>query len=212
VDVLTALVAWLNTPTLHLAGVPVSRAELLGDVAGVACVWLVARQNVWNWPLGLINTALWALVFSGARLYGDAVLQGIFFALGIYGWWRWTHGGDRAEPLPVRRVRRREAWIIAVATVVATAAIALLLARRTDAAAPLPDAAVLTLSVAATYGQAQKVIESWWVWIAVDLISVPLYVSRGLYPTAAVYALFLVLCVQGLRAWTRDLEARPCTA
>jgi nicotinamide mononucleotide transporter len=212
VELLTEVVAWLNAPALFIAGVAVSRAELLGDVAGVLCVWLVARQNVWNWPLGLVNTALWALVFFGARLYGDAVLQGIFFALGIYGWWRWTHGGERAPTLPVRRVRRAEAWILGVATLVATAAIALFLARRTDSPAPLPDAAVLTLSVAATYGQAQKLIESWWVWIAVDVISVPLYVSRELYPTAAVYVVFLLLCVQGLRAWTRDLEGQACTA
>jgi nicotinamide mononucleotide transporter len=78
---------------------------------------------------------------------------------------------------------------------------------------PLWDAAVLCLSLAATYGQARKLLESWWTWIAVDVLSVPLYVVRGLYPTAALYAVFLALCVCGLRAWSRELAAaRPGAA
>ena len=75
----------------------------------------------------------------------------------------------------------------------------------TDSPAPFTDAAVTSLSLAATWGQAKKVLESWWIWILVDLISVPLFVYRGLYPTAALYAVFLVLCVFGLRAWSREV-------
>ena len=70
----------------------------------------------------------------------------------------------------------------------------------------LRDASVLTLSLAATYGQTQKALESWWIWIVVDVISVPLYINRHLYPTAGLYVVFGVLCVGGLREWTRDLR------
>jgi nicotinamide mononucleotide transporter len=75
---------------------------------------------------------------------------------------------------------------------------------------PAWDASVLTLSLAATYGQARKLLESWWIWIAVDVLSIPLYLVRGLYPTAALYAVFLALCVVGLRSWMRELTpSRP---
>ena len=188
-----------------VAGAPVTWAEVLGDVTGAACVWLLARQSVWNWPLGLGNNVFWGLLFWDAKLYGDSVLQAIFFALGCYGWWCWVRPRAGRTALTVRRTSPREWWIVGGLTTLATAAASAFLAQRTDSPVPLADASVLTLSLAATYGQALKLVESWWVWIAVDVISVPLYVSRGLYPTAALYAVFGVLCVTGLARWSREL-------
>ncbi len=205
---LAAVLAWLHAPAFTLAGAPCSWAELLGDLTGVACVWLVARQNLWTWPLGLANNLFWALLFFRARLYADSTLQGLFFALGIYGWWRWLRPRADGSGAAVRRTRAGEWWGQLAAVAGATLLIAAWLDRATDSPAPLADAAVLTLSLAATWGQAHKLLESWWIWIAVDVVSVPLYVSRGLYPTALVYGLFGGLCVVGLRAWTRELTGR----
>ena len=200
------ILTWLDSAAFVIAGVPVSWAEVLGDVTGAACVALVARQHVWNWPLGLLNNVFWALLFWRAKLYSDSSLQGMFFVLGCYGWWRWQRGTDGAG-LPVRRMRAIEWKVLTGLVVVTTAGLAAWLAHATDSPAPLADATVLTLSLAATWGQAEKRIESWWIWIAVDVISVPLYVSRALYPTAGLYVIFGVLCVVGLRSWSRELRA-----
>jgi nicotinamide mononucleotide transporter len=199
-------IEWLESAPFSIAGAPVTWAELLGAVTGLSCVWLVARQNVWNWPLGLANNVFWALLFLNAKLYGDSVLQVVFFVLGCYGWWKWTHAGtSRRSELPIRRLARREMVWLGGLTAAATAGAATWLALGTDSPVPVADAAVLTLSLAATWGQAHKILESWWIWITVDAISVPLYVSRELYPTAAVYVVFGILCVKGLRAWSRSL-------
>lgn len=198
--------AWLDHAALVIAGARITWAEVLGDASGVACVALVARQHVLNWPLGLVNAVFWSLLFWRAKLYSDSALQGVFFVLGCYGWWRWRRGATGAV-LAVRRTRAREWAVLGPMVAVATAGWAAWLTHHTDSPAPLADASVLTLSLAATWGQAEKLIESWWIWIAVDVISVPLYLSRGLYPTAAVYALFGALCVVGLRAWSRELRA-----
>ncbi len=189
-----------------MGGVPVSWAELLGAVSGALCVVLLAIENVWTWPLGLANNVFWALLFFDAKLYADSTLQGVFFALGCWGWWQWVRPLPGSVALAVRRTRRREWLAIGGATVAATVLVTAWLARRTDSPVPVADASVLTLSLAATYGQALKLIESWLVWIAVDAISVPLYVSRGLYPTAGLYVVFGLLCVAGLRAWARTLR------
>jgi nicotinamide mononucleotide transporter len=93
-------------------------------------------------------------------------------------------------------------------SLVCTGVIAHFLSRHTDSPAPAADASILTLSLAATYGQAQKLLESWWVWIVVDVVSVPLYVSRALYPTALLYAVFGGLCVKGLMEWTFTLDEK----
>jgi nicotinamide mononucleotide transporter len=201
------VLAWLDSPAFVIAGAPASWAEVLGAITGVACVWLLARQRVLGWPLGLANNVFWALLFFRAKLYADSALQGLFFVLGVYGWWRWLRPRTDGTPVVVRRTRRGEWWAGLAAVGAGTAAVALFLDRATDSPAPLADAAVLTLSLAATWGQAQKLLESWWVWIVVDVISVPLYLSRGLYPTALVYVGFGVLCVVGLRHWQRELAA-----
>jgi nicotinamide mononucleotide transporter len=206
-DVLANMVALLNAPAFLIWGATVSWAEVLGDVSGALCVWLVTRQHVLNWPIGLLNNVFWALLFWRAMLYADAALQGVFFGLGAYGWWNWVRGGTNpSAALPVRRSRRAEWLAIGGLTVPLTAALAWLLARHTHSPAPFWDASVLTLSIAATYGQTQKLVESWWLWILVDVISVPLYVSRALYPTALLYVVFGCLCVKGLLSWRRDLR------
>jgi nicotinamide mononucleotide transporter len=198
------VLAWLDSPAFVLAGAPCSWAEVLGDLTGVACVGLVARQNLWNWPLGLANNVFWALLFLRAKLYADSTLQLVFFAVGVYGWWRWVVPRRDGIAIAVRHTRAREWWSQGITVVVATALVGAWLSRATDSPAPLADASVFTLSLAATWGQAQKLLESWWLWIAVDVLSVPLYVSRGLYPTALVYFGFGLLCIAGLRAWRRE--------
>lgn len=200
-SVLDALLGALQRPALG----PVSWAELFGDVTGIACVWLTARRHIANWPVGLANNAFFFLLFWWAKLYGDAVLQLVFGALGAYGWWAWARPGEAA-----RRVRRATAaeWLVLLpVTAAATVGAAGWLAGHTDSPVPRWDAAVLCLSLAATYCQARRHLESWWLWIAVDVLSVPLYLVRRLYPTAGLYAVFLALCVLGLRGWSRELAA-----
>ncbi len=206
--VLGALLTWLNSAAVVIAGVPVTWAEVLGDVTGAACVVLVARQHVWNWPLGLLNNVFWALLFWRAKLYSDSSLQGMFFALGCYGWWRWQRKSSTGTAIPVRRTRAIEWTVLAGLVVLVTAGLAAWLAHATDSPAPIADASVLALSLAATWGQAEKLVESWWIWITVDVISVPLYASRSLVPTAGLYVIFGILCVVGLRSWTHTLRAQ----
>jgi nicotinamide mononucleotide transporter len=186
--------------------------ELVGAAAGLACVWLVARASIWNWPVSILNTTLYFVVFLRARLYGDALLQVVFTALGIYGWWSWRFGGAQGSELPIRRAARAEIVVGGALALAGTALAALVLARGTDSPVPIWDGSVLVLSLVATWAQARKVLESWWVWILVDVISVPLYVARELFPTAVLYTLFLAICVLGLRNWLRLLVEQEASA
>jgi nicotinamide mononucleotide transporter len=182
--------------------------EWIGALAGLVCVYLVARASIWNWPISIVNTVLYFVVFLRARLYADAILQIVFTVLGVYGWWSWRYGGAQRAELPVRRATRVQIVAASAAALLATALCALFLARKTDSPVPIWDSSVLALSLVATWAQARKLVESWWVWILVDVISVPLYVTRELYPTAVLYTLFLILCVLGLRHWTALLHDR----
>jgi nicotinamide mononucleotide transporter len=201
-------VEWLRSTAITVASSSVTWLEVLGAVTGLASVWWAARERVWTWPVGIVNSVLFLLLFLDAGLYATAALQVAFIVLGAYGWREWRRGGTTDDALPVRRTRRNE-WIgLALATVVAQAAWTTWLVVSTDSSVAFWDSAVLVLSLAATFGQARKLIESWWVWIAVDTISIPLFLSQGLHLTAALYVVFEVLCLVGMRDWRRSMRLR----
>ncbi|MEV8528537.1 MULTISPECIES: nicotinamide riboside transporter PnuC [unclassified Streptomyces] len=184
--------------------------EILGFATGAICVWLVARQHIANWPVGLANNVFFIVLFLQAGLYADAGLQVVFIALAVYGWWTWAHGGGPGPgTLAVRRTTRTEwLWLLA-AGAVGTVALTFLLGAATDSTVPFWDALTTALSLTATYGQCKKLVESWWLWIAADVVYIPLYAYKELYLTSLLYAGFLTLCLIGLRGWRRELGGRP---
>ncbi|GLZ79273.1 putative nicotinamide mononucleotide transporter [Actinorhabdospora filicis] len=197
----------LQTPLFTLLGTPVSWTEVLGFGSGAICVWLVARQHIANWPVGIANNVFFILLFATSGLYADAALQLVFIALAAYGWWTWARGTGPRDALPVRRTTRGE-WIGLVAAGAAgLLGLTLLLAHATDSTVPFWDALTTVLSLMATYGQCRKRLESWWLWIAADIVYVPLYAYKGLFLTSLLYVGFMVLCAIGLRDWRRDLLA-----
>ena len=134
-------------------------------------------------------------------------LQLVYIALGIYGWWTWAHPGARAA-LEVTRTSRG-IWIwLTPATIAAAIGLAFFLRRFTDSTVPGWDGFTTALSLAAIYGQTRKYLESWWLWILADLIYIPLYVYKHLWLTSGLYFVFLLLCVMGLREWSKALRAR----
>lgn len=199
---------WLLSTAFTVDDTPTTWAEVLGFGTGVLNVWLLVRQNVANWAVGILNVLLLMVVFATYGLYADASLQVVYVALGLLGWWRWQRGGERGGRLEVSRTTRAEWTVLAVAGVAATAGLWLLLDRVTDSTVPLADALTTVLSLVATYLQTRKKVESWWIWIVADLIYIPLYLYKDLWLTGALYVVFLGLCVAGLLAWHNALRAR----
>lgn len=210
-DVMGEAWAWLTGTAVEVAGAPTSRLEVVAFVTGALCVWLVARQNAWNWPIGILNSVAFLFLFATSGLFADGALQVVYIALGLYGWWEWLYGGPGRSELPVTATSAREWTILGAAGVLGTVLVALFLAHATSSTVPVPDAATTVLSLAATWGQCLKKVESWWLWIVADLVYVPLYAYKGLLLTAALYVVFLGLCVMGLRAWRADLRGTVAT-
>lgn len=184
---------------------PIDLTEAWGFATGAVCVWLVTKGNIWNWPIGLANNIVFAILFWEARLFADFGLQGVYFILGIWGWWQWLRGGENHSRLQVSRTEKAE-WIsIAAFLVLGTWGLRELLIV-VKGSAPFLDALTTTLCLAAQYLLCRKRIENWFLWIAADLIYVPLYFSKKLPLTALLYAGFIVLCILGLKRWTKELR------
>jgi nicotinamide mononucleotide transporter len=143
------------------------------------------------------------VVFWSAGLYADASLQLVYIVLGLIGWWTWQYGGEQHAALRVRTTSPREWAGLAVAGAALTGGLWLFLDRLTGSTVPAADAVTTALSLLATYGQIRKLVENWWLWIAADLIYIPLYGYKDLWLTAILYVAFLVLCILGLRSWRR---------
>ncbi|WP_193212417.1 nicotinamide riboside transporter PnuC [Luteolibacter marinus] len=201
------LVAGLSLVLLSAAWwrwLPIDVTEALGFATGAVCVWLVTKENIWSWPIGLANNVFFALLFWRARLFADFGLQGVYFALGVWGWWQWLHGGRNRGALKIARASAKE-WVgIAVFLVAGTWGLRELLVV-VNGAAPFFDALTTVLCLAAQYLLCRKRLENWWLWIAADLIYVPLYLSRGLPLTSLLYAGFIVLCVLGMKRWRAEV-------
>lgn len=184
-----------------------STVEVIGFVSGALCVWLVARQNAWNWPVGIANNVTFFVLFWSAGLYADSTLQIVYLGLALYGWWAWLWGGVDQGRLRVSRTTPAQWAVLGAAGIAGTGLLAWVLTTWTDSTVPLPDAVTTVLSLLATWGQARKKVESWWLWITADLIYVPLYLYKDLWLTAILYVGFLGLCVLGLRNWLTAYRA-----
>jgi nicotinamide mononucleotide transporter len=183
-----------------------SPLEGIAAAFGVVSVYLSTRQNIWSWPTAIVNVGLYTIVFFQGRLYGQMGLQPIYLALSVYGWYQWLHGGEKHGELRVTRATPRLLAMLAVLNLAAWVALAALL-RQTDAALPWLDALLTTTSLVAQWMMTRKILENWMLWIAVDLVYVPMFISQHLYATALLYAAFLVLAVMGVVEWRRSVTA-----
>lgn len=180
--------------------------EAWGFSSGGICVWLVVREHPWNWPVGLANNVFFFGLFLRSRLFADMGLQVVYFGLGVYGWLNWLWGGADHTSLRISRTSRVEWWSLLLFLPVGTWGLREVLLWA-NGAAPFWDSLTTVLSLAAQWLLCRKRLENWWFWIVADIIYVPLYFSRGLQLTGALYALFLVLCLLGWREWRRTLLA-----
>ena len=195
--------------TLNTALAPYgsSALELVGFVFGVAAVWLMMRQHIAAWPVGLVNVALYAMLFTRAGLYSDAALQVVYVALSAYGWWHWRRG-DRVtrSELPVTRTPPREAWLAASVALLVWVALATITSQLPGTSLPWLDAALVAGSLSTQWLAARKRLENWACWVVLDTVYVGLFVYKQLLLTALLYAVFTALAVRGHVLWSRALR------
>ncbi|MCA9167496.1 MAG: nicotinamide mononucleotide transporter, partial [Planctomycetales bacterium] len=174
--------------------------ESISFVTGALCVWLTVKQNIWNFPLGLVNVTTYCVVFYRSRLFADAGLQVVYFLLGVIGWYLWLHGGANRTRLHITRISWQELAALLFFVTGCTLGLWQLL-HKVGGSASFWDALTTSLSLASQWLLNRKRLESWLGWIIVDLIYVPLYIYKELYLTAVLYGIFLIMAVMGWKAW-----------
>jgi nicotinamide mononucleotide transporter len=185
---------------------PMETLEYLAFALGVVNVALIVRRSIWNYAFGIGSVTAALFVLYSGTLYAEAGLQVFFIVVNVYGWVKWNAARHETGRIVVLLMTPAQRILWSVGIVVAGLALGWAMYVYTPAAAPYPDAMIASASIAAQILLALRRLENWVLWILVDLVAVPLYLSRGLEPLAALYAIFFALSVAGLIAWRRALK------
>ena len=176
-------------------------------VVGVVGVWLMIRRSLWAFPVGLVAVTVQGILFFRTRIYADALLQVFFFVTLAWGWWHWVKHRGSAKELPVTKLSGRGRVVVLVTASLTTVVWALALRRWTDAVIPWRDAFIAAFSVAAQVLQARKNVETWPLWVIVNLMAIPAYWSASLAYSAFLYLIYLGLAFEGWREWHRAMKS-----
>ncbi len=195
---------WQNIWTGLTTASPLDQVNL---VVGIIGVWLMIRRSLAAFPLGLVAVSVQGILFYRTRYYADATLQVFFFGALAYGWWHWVRAKGIAAELPVTRLPRNNLLMTMGLTVVGTIVWALLLRKYTDALMPFRDAFIASVSVAAQVLQARKQIENWPFWVVANGVAICSYWIGGLYFTAFLYAVYLILSFAGWWEWQQAMKS-----
>jgi nicotinamide mononucleotide transporter len=211
---LSELLASFLSAELHIGDSTILWREIVGNGFGLASAILGMRRRVSAWPIGIVGNILLFTVFLGGvfntpndlDLYGQAGRQVFFLIVSVYGFVRWSQfkRSHAAEGVGVRpRWAGASGRLQLLGGAVVGTAVFYFVLKALGSWGPLPDAWILTGSILATYGMARGWVEFWLVWIAVDLVGVPLLLQAHLYPSAIMYIVYGGFCVVGFVSWLR---------
>jgi nicotinamide mononucleotide transporter len=178
--------------------------ERCGVVTGIICVWLAAKNNILNWPIAIVSVLIYTVIFYDSKLYADMGLQVYFLVMNLYGWYFWVKNRRvNQTSSPVLFITANEILFSIVGIVIFTFGLGYLLHTHTDAAFPFIDSFCTACSLIAQVFLARKVLQNWLIWIFVDIIYVGVYVSKGLYATSIMYALYVYIASMGYLDWRK---------
>lgn len=201
--------------------------EIAGALAGILYVFLEIRQNPMLWPVGIITSGAYIIVFFTEKLYADMSLQVYYVAISFLGWYWWIKGKSMRKSmgksesewecgseknmkvkgtLQVSRLKARTGFALAVISIAMFFVLWLALGRYTDSPVPAADSFITTLSVVATWMLARKIYEHWYLWIIVNFSMSALCIFRGLYPTLILYLVYAIMSFAGLKEWSKSLR------
>jgi len=179
--------------------------EIVGVTFGLLCVWLTAKQSIWCWPIGIISVVLFGITLFTSKLYPETTLQGFFLVQSIYGWWKWRE--IRIHNLPITRMVSSDWKNVGMILLLFVPLIGFLFHRYSETSFPYIDTFISILSVVATYYLSKKSLENWFMWMFVDIVSIPVHVGKGLYYYSVMDFILLLICIKGYKKWKKELQA-----
>lgn len=177
--------------------------QIIGTLLGLLYLWLEYKANIWVWIIGAIMPLVHGILYLTSGIYADAAMQLYYVAAGIYGLVVWRRAPKKKDDGIIKHTPR--SWIVSLVAVYAVLHVAIyfFLTECTDSRVPVFDSMSTALSIVAMWMLSRKLVEQWLVWLVVDMISVGLYIYKGIPVTAGLYTLYCILAVVGYMRWRR---------
>ena len=209
----------VNKEFFHSLGYSMSYIEFTGVAFGLIAVWLSAKAHILSWPIGIINVILAAILYFQVQLYPDMFLQGFFFVTNIIGWWRWANPkpneANEKRELKVSYMKRSQLLSGVAIAIVGTFLLGQFASNLhawfpnifpIPSAYPYVDSFITVMSVLTTFYMIEKKIESWVIWILVDIIATVLYYVKGVKFYSVEYFIFTIIAIYGLSHWVKEYK------
>lgn len=197
------LLTWLNTPVFELLGKPVPWSDFLGNIFALLTVYLALKRNILSWPVQILGSVLLFSASLSAHLGGNASRQVVIIIAAVWGWVTWKKSREESGEVRVRWATTRERVLLVAALLVGTVGFGFILHLGNWSWNPFPDAYIFVGSLVAMYAQGKAVVEFWFVWLAVDLVGIPLAIMGGLLFSGIVYFIFLIMVIVGIVDWAK---------
>lgn len=186
--------------------IAVNYIEIIGSLLGIAYVLLANKQNIWCWPVGFVNVAMYIYIFLGAGLYGDSVLQFFYLVMSVYGWYQWKYGGKGEQELKISRLGLKTGIALLILAIISTLLFGFILEKFTDSVIPYWDGLTTSLGILATWMTARKILENWIIWVGTNLVCVGVYLYKELYPTTVFYFILMAIAAYAYFNWLKDYK------
>ncbi|WP_422861828.1 nicotinamide riboside transporter PnuC [Flagellimonas sp. W118] len=187
--------------------------EMIGVVFGFLSVWYSKRENILVFPTGIISTAIFVYILLVYGLLGDMLINAYYFIMSVVGWYLWTRKVDETHFVPISRTSKNEKkWsvLLFIGTIVFVSAV-YFAANKFNTWTAYIDTITTAIFFVGMWLMAKKKLENWIFWIIGDVISVPLYLYKGLVFSSFQYFLFTIIAIYGYKAWKKNLGKSPQT-
>jgi nicotinamide mononucleotide transporter len=191
---------------------PATIIEYIGVAIGFAYLILEYKASFWLWPVGILMSLFYIVIFFQSKFYADAGIYAYYLGANLYGlveWWRNSQKtSEETIEMPITHTPKSKILPLTLIGIAIWAALWLLLSHLTDSPVPFGDSFTTALSVVAMYLLAKKHIEHWWLWVVVNLVSTGLYAWKGLYPMAGFFAFYTIIAAMGYFNWRKEMRGQ----
>jgi nicotinamide mononucleotide transporter len=181
--------------------------EAIAMILAIAYIVLAIKQSLWCWPAAFVSTLIYTILFYDVSLLMDSALNAYYLIMAVYGWYSWKYGGklEQQELEVTTYGLNKNIQIIIVLTIISLG-FGYVMANYTSADFAYVDSFTTVFAVFSTYMLAKKIIENWIYWIVIDIISIYIYIQKGLNLTAVLFMIYTILAFIAYQNWKKEYD------
>lgn len=178
--------------------------EIIAVIFSLGCVVLSVRRHVLCWPVGIVGIIAYGILFAQEKLFAEMTLQIIFLYQMIFGWTQWNKNKKEFKIINIDKTDLLFHMMICVGLIIV---VIIILNQFFHSSQPILDSSTAVISLLANYYLAKKIIQSWHLWIFVDVLFIGMFINQGLYLSALLYVTFFIMAIFGLMSWKKSMKS-----